>query len=116
MVREQTAAGASLLVNLSNDGWFGPTAGSDQHLAMVALRAVESRLWVVRSTTTGVSAIVDPWGRIVTRAPLFTATTLDARVVPMRVTTVYERVGDAFAWACVAVTVVALLRGRRRTV
>lgn len=116
VVREQTAAGASLLVNLSNDGWFGPTAGSDQHLAMVALRAVESRLWVVRSTTTGVSAIVDPWGRIVTRAPLFTATTLDARVVPMRVTTVYERVGDAFAWACVAVTVVALLRGRRRTV
>jgi apolipoprotein N-acyltransferase len=114
VVRLQTAAGASLLVNLSNDGWFGPTAGSDQHLAMVALRAVESRLWVVRATTTGVSAIVDPWGRIVARAPLFAATTLDARVVPMRVTTVYERVGDAFAWGCVVVTVAGVLLGRRR--
>lgn len=114
VVRQQTAAGARLLVNLSNDGWFGPTAGSDQHLAMVALRAVESRLWVLRATTTGVSAIVDPLGRIVARAPLFTATTLDARVVPMDVTTIYERVGDVFAWGCVVVALGALLVPRRR--
>ncbi|MCW5890435.1 MAG: apolipoprotein N-acyltransferase [bacterium] len=113
-VRAQTAAGAQLLVNLSNDGWFGRTAGSDQHLTMVALRAVEARLWVVRATTTGVSAIVDPFGRIVARAPLFTATTLDAQVVPMAVTTVYERVGDAFAWGCVVVALAALLTPRRR--
>lgn len=110
VVRRQTAAGASLLLNLSNDGWFGPTAGSDQHLTMVALRAVENRLWVVRSTTTGVSAIVDPFGRITARAPLFAAATLDADVVPMQVTTIYERVGDLFAWLCVAATVVALVR------
>lgn len=115
VVRAQTASGARLLVNLSNDGWFGPTGGSDQHLAMVVLRAVENRLWVVRATTTGVSAIVDPFGRIVARAPLFTATTLDARVVPLDVETPYERVGDVVAWGCVVVTLGALLVGRRRT-
>jgi apolipoprotein N-acyltransferase len=113
VVRRQTAAGASLMVNLSNDGWFGPSAGADQHVLMVALRAVESRLWVVRATTTGVSAVIDPYGRITTHAPVFTAATIDERVVPMQVTTPYERVGDVFAWLCVAVAVTALLaRGR----
>jgi apolipoprotein N-acyltransferase len=109
VVRRQTAAGAGLLVNLSNDGWFGPSGGADQHLSMVALRAVESRLWVVRATTTGISAVVDPYGRITTHAPVFTAATIDARVVPMQVTTPYERIGDLFAWLCVAVAALALL-------
>lgn len=113
VVRRQTAAGASLMVNLSNDGWFGRTAGSDQHAAMVALRAIESRLWVIRATTTGVSVVVDPFGRVVARAPLFTAATLDATVVPMQVDTVYERVGDVLAWACVAATLLALAWPRR---
>jgi apolipoprotein N-acyltransferase len=109
VVRRQTAAGAALMVNLSNDGWFGPTAGVDQHLMMVAMRAVESRLWVIRATTTGVSAVVDPHGRITTRAPVFTAATIDERVVPMQVTTPYERVGDLFAWLCALVAVAALV-------
>jgi apolipoprotein N-acyltransferase len=113
VVRQQTASGAVLMVNLSNDGWFGRSAGADQHLMMVALRAVENRLWVVRATTTGISAIVDPYGRITTRAPVFTAGTIDARVVPMNVTTPYERVGDLFAWLCVLLAAGALL-GRPR--
>jgi apolipoprotein N-acyltransferase len=87
VVRRQTAAGASLLVNLSNDGWFGRGAGADQHLMMVALRAVENRMWVVRATTTGVSAIVDPYGRITERTSLFSARTIASRVVPMLVDT-----------------------------
>jgi apolipoprotein N-acyltransferase len=115
VVRRQTAAGAALMVNLSNDGWFGPTAGPDQHLMMVALRAVESRLWVVRATTTGVSAIIDPYGRITTRTSPFTAATIDGVVVPMQVTTPYERYGDAFAWLCVLVVATALVARRSRT-
>jgi apolipoprotein N-acyltransferase len=98
------------MMNLSNDGWFGPTAGAEQHLTMVALRAVESRLWVVRATTTGISAIIDPYGRITARAPMFTATTIDGRVVPMAVTTPYERFGDVVAWCCVAIALIALVR------
>jgi apolipoprotein N-acyltransferase len=114
VVRRQTAAGASLMVNLSNDGWFGPTAGPDQHLMMVALRAVENRLWVIRATTTGVSAIIDPYGRITTQTAPFTAATLDGVVVPMQVTTPYERYGDAFAWVCVAVAAGAIVAGSFR--
>ena len=109
VVRQQTAAGASLMVNLSNDGWFGPTAGPDQHLMMVALRAVESRLWIVRATTTGVSAIIDPYGRITTRTSPFEPATMDGRVVPMQVTTPYERFGDVFAVFCVAVALAAVV-------
>jgi len=108
VVRRQTAAGATLMVNLSNDAWFGPSAGADQHVQMVALRAVESRLWVIRATGTGVSAIIDPYGRVTARAPLFTAATIDDRVVPMAVTTPYERIGDAFAWLCVLATAMGL--------
>lgn len=108
IVRAQTTAGARLLVNLSNDAWLGPGAGPEQHLSMVALRAVENRLWVVRATTTGISAVIDPWGRVVGRTRSDAADTLNARVVPMDVTTVYERVGDAFAYACLAVSILAV--------
>jgi apolipoprotein N-acyltransferase len=115
IVRRQTTAGAAFMVNLSNDGWFGPTAGADQHLLMVALRAVESRLWVIRATTTGVSAFVDPYGRITARAPLFEAATLEAHIVPMHVATPYERFGDVFAWLCVLVSAAGLLGRAPRT-
>jgi apolipoprotein N-acyltransferase len=110
VVRRETAAGATLLVNLSNDGWFGRSAGAEQHLLMVTLRAVESRLWVVRATATGISAIIDPYGRITTRTPLFEAATIDGRIVPMQVATLYERVGDLWAWLCVLACAVGLLK------
>lgn len=112
VVRRQTTAGATFMLNLSNDAWFGGGAGADQHLMMVALRAVENRLWVVRGTTTGVSAIIDPYGRITERVPLFTPGTIDGRIVPMNVGTPYKLWGDAFAWLCVGVAVYGLLRPR----
>jgi len=113
VVRRQTTAGATFMLNLSNDAWFGAGAGADQHLMMVALRAVENRLWVVRGTTTGVSAIIDPYGRITERVPLFTPGTIDGRIVPMSVSTPYKTWGDAFAWLCVVATLCGVLRPRR---
>jgi apolipoprotein N-acyltransferase len=112
VVRRQTTAGATFMLNLSNDAWFGDGAGADQHLMMVALRAVENRLWVVRGTTTGVSAIIDPYGRITRRLPLFTPGTIDGRIVPMNVSTPYKTWGDAFAWLCVLATTFGLLTRR----
>jgi apolipoprotein N-acyltransferase len=106
--------GARVLVVLSNDIWLGRYAGPQQHLSMVRLRAVENRTWVVRATTTGVSAIIDPFGRIQTQSDLFTPAVLDAAVVPLQIGTVYKRFGDWFAWACVVVSVGAMLVGRRR--
>jgi apolipoprotein N-acyltransferase len=115
LVRAQTRLGARLLINLSNDAWLGPGPGPAQHLAMVALRAVENRLWVIRATTTGISALIDPNGRVVDRTAGDVATFLNGTVVPMDVATGYKRWGDAFAYGCVvaALGALVLLRGPR---
>lgn len=120
IVRGQMRRGAELLLNLSNDAWLGGGAGPEQHLWMAPLRAVESRSWVVRATTTGVTAVIDPYGRIVARADRDVPTALVSSVVPMRVVTPYERLGDGFAWGCVGLVAWAAWgawrsrRGRRR--
>ena len=119
LVREQMQRGARLLVNLSNDAWLGEGAGLEQHLAMVAFRAVENRTWIVRAATTGISAFIDPYGRIVARTPAAEVAQLDGEVVPLDVSTVYRRVGDLFAWACVlgsAITLLAVATRRARVV
>lgn len=118
IVRSQMALGADLLVNLSNDVWLGAGAGPQQHLAMVALRAVENRTWVVRATTTGISAVIDPRGRIVSRTESLTSAVLREEIVPLRITTTYKRFGDVFAYACLcasvwAITVLALAGNSR---
>lgn len=95
---------AEVLVNLSNDAWLGHGGGPRQHARMVAMRAIETRSWVLRATTTGVTAIIDPWGRVVAETPIDVATTLDGTVVPLRIDTIYERVGDLFGWLCVLLT------------
>ena len=106
--------GAELLVNLSNDVWLGGGPGPAQHLQMVVLRAVEVRTWVVRATTTGISAVIDPRGRVRARTPFGVEAMLEAEVSPMRIGTVYETAGDVFAWACVAVVFIAGMLGGRR--
>src|SRR5262245_17032942 len=103
------ARGANLLVNLSNDAWLGPGAGPEQHLAMVALRAVENRTWVVRATTTGISAIIDPHGRIRARTALNETEMLHGVVHLGPHVTAYQRYGDVFAWACVVGSAGALI-------
>jgi len=100
LVRGPMADGAVLLVNLSNDAWLGRRGGPEQHLAMVTLRAVENRTWVVRATTTGVSAIIDPFGRVIARTATFTPAVLDGEIVPLHVATFYKRFGDVFAYGC----------------
>ena len=59
----------SLLINISNDGWFGGSAAPAQHLAMARVRAVENRRWLLRDTNNGFTVSVDPYGRIVARLP-----------------------------------------------
>jgi apolipoprotein N-acyltransferase len=108
LVRAQTARGAGLLVNLSNDVWLGPGAGPEQHLSMVALRAVENRLWVVRATTSGISAFIDPSGRVVSRTEFGVAAVLNGTIVPMHGETIYKRFGDAFAYGCLALSVIVV--------
>lgn len=111
----QMRRGAEVLLNLSNDVWLGQGAGPEQHLAMARLRAVENRTWLIRATTTGISAFVDPLGRIRARSGSFTAETIHENITPMRVETLYEQVGDLFAATCLAVSIAgALILGFRR--
>ncbi len=96
--------GAKLLVNITNDGWFGATAAPHQHLAMAGLRSIENRVWLVRSANTGISAAFDPSGRMVKSLPLqheglFTVTVSEPNVRK----SFYCRFGDVFAWGCVGI-------------
>ncbi|HVM97179.1 MAG TPA: apolipoprotein N-acyltransferase [Candidatus Acidoferrales bacterium] len=114
LVRRRVGAGAGALVVLSNDIWLGDGAGAQQHLAQVTLRAIENRVWVLRATTTGVSAVIDPYGRIVEQSQTFVPATLSASIVPLHIDTFYKRYGDVFAWGCVAASVAAILVVPRR--
>jgi len=104
---DRVRRGAEWLVTLTNDSWVGRRQYADIALAMVRLRAVEVRRWLVRSSTSGPSAMIDPAGRIVDRVAFGTAGVVRADVVPRRGLTVYARLGDAFAWGCVLATLAA---------
>ena len=109
--------GARVLVNLSNDGWYGGRGGAEQHLNQVVFRAVETGLPIVRATTTGVTAVVGPDGRVREQLPADRAGALRAAVpVPRRTRTAYLAVGDAFAGSCLVALVVGGVAARRRRV
>jgi apolipoprotein N-acyltransferase len=94
LVRGLVTGGARLMVNMTNDAWFGRTSGPEQHLAMYPFRAVEHRIAVVRAANTGVSAFIGPSGRIERRMELFERGTL-TDAVPLRSGwTLYARLGD----------------------
>ncbi len=101
--------GAQLLVNISNDGWFGETGAPGQHLNMSRMRAIENRRWVLRSTNTGVTASIDPYGRVVASTPRNVRANLRAPFAFASETTFYTRHGDWFAWACAIISLLALL-------
>ncbi len=89
---------AELLVNMTNDAWFGDSAEPWEHLALAQLRAIEHRRYLVRSTNSGVSAIVDPVGRVMSHTKTFTQETLREKIHWMRASTVYEALGNAPWW------------------
>jgi len=110
---DRVRRGAEWLVTLTNDSWVGRRHYAEIAYAMVRLRAVEVRRWLVRASTSGPSAIVDPAGRAVERLDFDQTGFLTAGVVRRRDLTPYARVGDAFALACVGVTIVLTLVRRR---
>jgi apolipoprotein N-acyltransferase len=83
-----------LLVNMTNDAWFGDTTEPWEHLALAQLRAIEHRRYLVRGTNSGVSAVVDPVGRVIARTGAFRPEGISAPIHWMRAHTLYERLGD----------------------
>jgi apolipoprotein N-acyltransferase len=102
-----------LIVTLANDAWFGDSQEPWLHLAMVKLRAVEHRRYVVRATNSGVSAVIDPAGREIARTGLLRRESLRASVRMLDVTTLYTSTGDWPGWVAAALVLVSLSRARR---
>lgn len=105
---ESVRLGAELLVTITNDAWFDVSAAPDQHLAMARMRAIETGRWIVRSGTTGISAIIDPTGALVGQIPLGERGVLIGEVGIRSELTPYVQGGDWAAWACVIVAMAAL--------
>lgn len=113
-VREFVREGADVLINISNDGWYGDTSAPWQHLNMVRMRAIENHRWVLRATNTGVTASIDPYGRVVESAARHERTSIRVGFGYEHHLTFYTVHGDWLAWLCAAVTAAAL-GGSRRT-
>jgi apolipoprotein N-acyltransferase len=107
-VRHFAAAGADLLINISNDGWFGRSAAPEQHLRMARVRAVENRRWLLRVTNNGFTVSVDPYGRVFSPLPPDVRAAVDLPYDFRTDETIYTRFNDWFAWLCVVVSVILL--------
>ena len=115
VARLETQRGAEFLVNITNDAWYGRTSAPFQHVAMTVFRAIENRRSVVRSGQTGVSAFVDPVGRVRARTAIFEGPlSLDVEVPRGGPASFYVRYGDVFAAAATGFLLVAFLRAWRR--
>ncbi len=115
LLTAEVRAGATILATITNDGWYGDSAAPLQHLALAVLRAAETRRWVVRAANTGISAIIDPRGRIVQRLGFGQRGLVMAEVRPMAGVTPAARRGPGLRWLLVGCWVAAIIIGRPRS-
>lgn len=116
LVRGFVTRGSRLLATLTNDAWYGRTAAPYQHFQQATMRAIELGRYLVRAANTGISGVVDPYGRVVASTPLFERRLVAADVRLLDARTLYSRTGDVLAYACAVVTVLALWGSVRRRV
>ncbi|HEY4381099.1 MAG TPA: apolipoprotein N-acyltransferase [Acidobacteriaceae bacterium] len=107
-VRQFENLGADVLVNISDDGWYGDTSAAWEHLNMARMRAIENHRWVLRATNTGVTASIDPYGRVVAAAPRHVMTSLRVGFDYEHDVTFYAAHGDLFAYLCAVLTALGL--------
>jgi apolipoprotein N-acyltransferase len=115
-IRQFAVNGAEVLVNISDDGWYGDTSAPWQHLNMARMRAVENRRWLLRDTNTGVTAAIDPYGRMMQSVPRHEFTSLAVRYGFNDDLTFYTRFGDVFALVCGILSMAMLARAVRLTI
>jgi apolipoprotein N-acyltransferase len=114
LVRQFVLGGSELLTTITNDAWFGTTSAPYQHFEQASMRAIEEGRYLVRSANTGISGIVDPYGRVVQRTDIFQPAVLVGEARFLRTSTFYARHGDILAYASVLTTAVLLVVSRRR--
>ena len=108
-VRQFAGNGAQVLINISNDGWYGDTSAPYQHLQMARMRALENHRWMLVDTNSGITSAIDPFGRVIAQAPRNVRTAIRVPYTPLIETTFYMRNGDIFAWLCVVISVLAVI-------
>ncbi len=110
-LRHFPTEGAQVLVNISDDGWYGDTSAPWEHLDMVRMRAIENHRWLLRATNTGVTAAIDPQGRVIRTIPRHIRASVEVPFGFYSDITFYSRHGDWFAWFCVLAISMLLLLG-----
>jgi len=113
-VRQFARLGAEALVNISDDGWYGDTSAAWQHLNMARMRAIENRRWILRDTNTGITAAIDPYGRVRQSIPRHATDALPAGYGFRDGITFYTAHGDVFGWACVLLSLVLVAWSGRK--
>jgi apolipoprotein N-acyltransferase len=114
LARNYVRKGSDLLVNITNDAWFGRSSAPDQHLAMTRFRAIENRIWVARAANTGISAFIAPSGRIQGKTAVFEEAVTVARAGLGAGDSLYTRFGDVFPGLFLAVSILWLVRSCRK--
>jgi apolipoprotein N-acyltransferase len=112
IARTQVKNGAEVIVTITNDAWYDGTSAPAQHLWQARLRAIETDRYLLRSATTGISAFVDPTGRVLESIPMGKDGIIYAKFQPRTTLTPYVRFGDWFAWVACTVVLIALFRRR----
>ncbi len=113
LIREFVRNGSELLTAITNDAWYERSAAPYQHFQQAAMRAIEQGRYLVRAANTGITGVVDPYGRVVARTELFETTVITEDVRLLTELTFYGRVGDLPAYLCLLLTVVAMVLARR---
>lgn len=108
-IRQFAANGAQVFVNISNDGWYGDSGAYAQHLKQARMRAIENARWLLRDTNTGVTASIDPFGRVVASTPRKLRNVLQAPYAISDETTFYTRHGDWLAYLCAIISLGAII-------
>jgi apolipoprotein N-acyltransferase len=115
LIRRAVAGGSQLLTTITNDGWYGRSSAPYQHFALASMRAIEQGRYLARAANTGISGVVDPYGRVVRASAIFEEVGLVEEVRLLKGHTVYFMIGDAVVYAAMALTAAALMAGRART-
>jgi apolipoprotein N-acyltransferase len=115
LVRRFVRNGSQMLTTITNDAWFGRTSAPYQHFEQASMRAIENGRYLVRAANTGISGIVDPYGRVIVASRIFEPAVIVGEARFLQATTIYTRIGDVFAYAS-GVAALALLAASRRRV
>ena len=113
LIRQGIVGGSELLTTITNDGWYGRSSAPYQHFAMASMRAIEGGRYLARAANTGISGVVDPYGRVVRRSAIFEQVGLVEEVRLLTARTIYSRIGDAVAYVAMMITLLALVAVRR---